>query len=38
MRPHQKLDLWKKVIEFVRATYKITERFPTEEKFGLTSQ
>ena len=38
MRPHQKLDLWKRAIEFVVAIYKITERFPKEEKFGLTSQ
>ena len=38
MRPHQKLDLWTRAIEFVLAIYKLTERFPTEEKFGLTSQ
>lgn len=38
MRPHEKLDLWKKAIEFVVAIYKVTERFPKEEKFGLTSQ
>ncbi|HKZ01114.1 MAG TPA: four helix bundle protein [Pyrinomonadaceae bacterium] len=38
MRPHQKLDLWKRAIEFVVAINKITERFPKEEKFGLTSQ
>jgi len=38
MRPHKKLDLWKRAIEFVLAIYKATERFPTEEKFGLTSQ
>jgi four helix bundle protein len=38
MRPHQKLDLWKKAIEFVVDIYRVTERFPKEEKFGLTSQ
>src|SRR5687767_7906170 len=38
MRPHQKLDLWRRAIEFVLAIYKLTERFPKEEKFGLTSQ
>ena len=38
MRPHQKLDLWTRAIEFVVAIYKLTERFPKEEKFGLTSQ
>jgi four helix bundle protein len=38
MRPHQKLDLWRRAIEFVVAIYKLTELFPKEEKFGLTSQ
>src|SRR5262245_12233664 len=38
MRPHENLDLWKKAIEFVVAIYKVTETFPKDEKFGLTSQ
>jgi four helix bundle protein len=38
MRPHEKLDLWKKAVEFVVAIYKVTEGFPNDEKFGLTSQ
>jgi four helix bundle protein len=38
MRPHQKLDLWRRAIEFVVSVYRTTERFPKEEKFGLTSQ
>ena len=38
MRPHEKLDLWKKAIEFVVAIYKVTDDFPKDEKFGLTSQ
>jgi four helix bundle protein len=38
MRPHQRLDLWRKAIDFVLAIYRLTERFPKEEKFGLTSQ
>ena len=38
MRPHEKLDLWKKAVDFVVAIYKVTESFPKEEKFGLTSQ
>ena len=38
MRPHQKLDLWRRAIEFVVSIYKTTEHFPKEEKFGLTSQ
>ena len=38
MRPHEKLDLWKKAVEFVVSIYRVTEGFPKEEKFGLTSQ
>ena len=38
MRPHEKVDLWKKAVDFVVAIYKVTETFPKEEKFGLTSQ
>ena|SRR6185436_9702719 len=38
MRPHEKLDVWKKGIDFVVALYKATETFPKEERFGLTSQ
>jgi len=38
MRPHERLDVWKKSIDFVVALYKATERFPKDEKFGLTSQ
>jgi four helix bundle protein len=38
MRPHEKLDVWKKGIEFVVALYKATEKFPKDERFGLTSQ
>jgi 23S rRNA-intervening sequence protein len=38
MRPHEKLDLWKKAIEFVVAIYKVTDEFRRDERFGLTSQ
>ena len=38
MRPHERLDVWKKGIDFVVALYKTTETFPKDEKFGLTSQ
>jgi four helix bundle protein len=38
MRPHEKLDVWRKSIDFVVAIYKATDGFPKEEKFGLTSQ
>ena len=38
MRPHEKLDVWKKAVEMVTTVYGVTGTFPAEEKFGLTSQ
>jgi four helix bundle protein len=38
MRPHEKLDVWRKAIDFVEEVYRATETFPKEEKFGLTAQ
>jgi four helix bundle protein len=38
MRPHQKLEAWIKAIELVTDVYKSSERFPKEERYGLTSQ
>jgi four helix bundle protein len=38
MRPHEKLDAWKKAIEFVVAVYGATDSFPKDERFGLISQ
>jgi four helix bundle protein len=38
MRPHEKLDVWNKAVDFVVTVYKVSESFPKEEKFGLTSQ
>src|SRR5713226_8750272 len=38
MRPHERLDVWTKGIEFVVKVYKETEGFPKDERFGLTSQ
>ena len=35
MRPHEKLDVWKKAIEFVVAVYKATEDFPKDERLVL---
>lgn len=37
-RPHKKLELWNYVMEFVTDMYKITEKFPFEERYGLTTQ
>ncbi len=38
MRPHEKLEAWSKAVDFVVEVYKITDAFPKEERFGLTSQ
>jgi four helix bundle protein len=38
MRPHEKLDVWKKAVEMVTTVYAVTKTFPADEKFGLTSQ
>ena len=38
MRPHERLEVWTRAIEFVIIVYKNTSAFPSEEKFGLTSQ
>lgn len=38
MRPHEKLEVWKKAVDFVVLIYEITKSFPPDEKFGLTSQ
>ena len=38
MRPHEKLDVWKKSVEMVTAIYEITRSFPADEGFGLVSQ
>lgn len=34
----RELDIWKKGIELVKKVYKITEKFPNHELYGLTSQ
>ena len=38
MKPHHRLDVWKKSIAFVKRIYILTGSFPAEEKFGLVSQ
>lgn len=35
---HKKLNVWKKSILLVKTIYHVTNKFPLEEKFGLTSQ
>ncbi|MEX2596475.1 MAG: four helix bundle protein [Salibacteraceae bacterium] len=34
----EKLDVWNKAADFVCELYKVTRKFPSEEKYGLTSQ
>ena len=38
MRPHEKLDVWIRAVDFVVAVYAATAVFPSDERFGLTSQ
>jgi len=37
-RGHYKLEAWKLSMELVRNVYRLTQPFPKEEMFGLTSQ
>ncbi|PHR73703.1 MAG: four helix bundle protein [Lutibacter sp.] len=34
----EKLNVWKESILLVKSIYRLTKGFPSEEKFGLTSQ
>lgn len=38
IKPHQQLDVWKRSFAFVTKIYALTNGFPADEKFGLTSQ
>ncbi|MDI6735206.1 MAG: four helix bundle protein [bacterium] len=38
IKPHKRLSVWQKSIELAIEVYKATERYPSEERFGLTSQ
>lgn len=38
MRPHKKLNIWNKVMEFINEIYKITAKFPKDELYGVVSQ
>lgn len=38
MQSHENLTLWQKAVELSVATYKLTEKFPVREIYGLTSQ
>ena len=34
----RELDVWKRAMLIAKQVYVLTEQFPTEEKFGITSQ
>ena len=34
----EKLEVWKKAIEFADLVYSVTRTFPSDERFGLTNQ
>ena len=38
IRPHFKLVVWKNSIALVKQIYFLTAKFPSDERFGLTSQ
>jgi len=38
MKTHKDLDVWRKAIDLSVETYRISESFPREEIYGLTSQ
>jgi len=35
---HRNLDIWRNAVSFSAKIYKVTQRFPQEETFGLVSQ
>ena len=37
-KPHRRLAVWQLAMETTVTIYEVTQRFPSEEKFGLTSQ
>ena len=38
IRTYRDLDIWKAGIQLVKDVYKLTERFPKQEVYGLVSQ
>ena len=38
MKTHKDLIVWNKSMDLVVATYRLSSKFPEEEKYGLTSQ
>ena len=38
MKNFKNLKVWQKGFQIAKSTYKLTKKFPAEEKYGLTSQ
>jgi four helix bundle protein len=38
MKSHHKLMVWQRSIDFIVEIYKLTDKFPKEEQYGLISQ
>ena len=38
MRTHRDLDVWKLSLDWVEAVYRCSSSWPSDERFGLTSQ
>jgi four helix bundle protein len=34
----EKLELWRKSVDFANLVYQLTQGFPSDERFGITSQ
>jgi four helix bundle protein len=37
-KPHRQLSVWHKSVDFATEIYRVTSQFPTDERYGLTSQ
>src|SRR5438309_127780 len=37
-RPHKRLIVWQKSIDLTERVYRLSDKFPSEERFGLASQ
>lgn len=38
MYSHKELNVWKRSVDIVTETYKLLEKFPKSELFGITDQ
>jgi len=37
-KPHKKLEVWQRSLDLVEEVYRVTAKFPREEKYGLVPQ